>query len=410
MKPSVRRVCANFLADRLYWLMPKADHAWACAMAAEIGLIEADGAAFRFAIGCVWVACRASITAWWGGPLPILVAPSSRASSWRLSMLRNRLGMACGSAATLLGCAVMAHLGAPVPYIVMNFGALLFALATVSVLPSHAATRDGGRGWIALGAGLVLLAFAAHGLVFDKPDRWVRIGGIALQPTMVLVPWMVVALARRSDWEARIGIACAAAAIAVQGDVALSSALLCGLLPGLQGASGRLRGALLAWAVVCWGLALLRSQPHVPLAYVDGVVAGAFVAGLAPGLTLCVGLGLMLAPTLPAWSRGSADVAGGLEFQAFGAFWVAAVGAALCTNGQTPLVGFGGSAVLGYFLSLTVLQARRGLVYRDGVHRKGTGHAQLPVQPNDKPSADLRLAVSHSAFGEITNHHHQRVR
>jgi hypothetical protein len=380
MKPSGRRVCANFLADRLHWLMPKAEHAWASAMAAEIGLIEADGAALRFAIGCVWVACRASITAWWAGPAPILAAPSSGASSRRLSMLQNRLGMACGSAATLLGCAVMAHLGAPAPYIVMNFGALLFALATVAVLPSRAATRDGGRGWIALGAGLMLVAFAAHGLVFDELGRWVRIGGIALQPTMVLVPWMVMVLARRADWVAWIGIACAAAAIAVQSDVALASALLCGLLPGLQSAPGRLRGALLAWAVGCWGLALLHGQPHVPLAYVDGVVAGAFVAGLAPGLTLCVGLGLMLAPALPAWRRGSAGAAGGLELRAFGAFWAAAVGAALCTNGQTPLVGFGGSAVLGYFLSLTALPARLGPVSRDGVYR------------------------------EITNPHHHRVR
>jgi hypothetical protein len=403
MKPSGRRVCANFLADRLHWLMPKAEHAWAGAMAAEIGLIEADGAALRFAIGCVWVACRASITAWWASPSPILAAPSSGASSWRLLVLQDRLDMACGSVATLLGCAVMAHVGAPVPYIVMNFGALLFALATVAVLPSRAATRDGGRGWIALGAGLMLVAFAAHGLVFDELHRWIRIGGIALQPSMVLVPWMVVALARRADWLAWIGIACAAAAIAVQGDVALSSALLCGLLPGLHSAPGRRRWALLAWAVVCWGLALLRGQPHMPLAYVDGVVAGAFVAGLAPGLTLCVGLGLMLAPAMPAWRRGAA---GRLEFQAFGAFWAAAVGAALCTNGQTPLVGFGGSAVLGYFLSLTALPARRGPVYRDGVYRKGTGHAQLPVQPHDKPSADLRLAVSHSALGEITNRHH----
>jgi hypothetical protein len=363
MKPSGRRVCADFLADRLHWLMPKADHAWACAMAAEIGLIEADGAALRFAIGCVWVACRASFTAWWAGPSPLLAAPNSSASSWRLSILQDRLGMACGSAATLLGCAVMAHLGAPVPYIVMNFGALLFALATVAVLPSRAATRDGSREWIALGAGLMLVAFAAHGLVFDELGRWVRIGGIALQPTMVLVPWMVVALARRADGVAWIGIACAAAAIAVQGEVVLASALLCGLLPGLQRALGRMRGALLAWAVACWCLALLRGQPHVPMAYVDGVVAGAFIAGVAPGLALCVGLGLMLAPALPSWRGGSPRATGGLEFQAFGAFWAAAVGAALCTNGQTPLVGFGGSAVLGYFLSLTALPARRGPFY-----------------------------------------------
>jgi hypothetical protein len=364
MKPSGRRACANFLGKRLHRLMPKADHPWACAMAAEIGLIQADSAALRFAIGCLWVACRASIAAWWAGPSPILAAPNSSVSGGRLSMSQNRLGMAsCGSAATLLGCAVMAHLGAPVPYIVMNFSALLFALAVVAVLPSSAVSGDAGRGWTALGAGLMLVAFAAHGRVLDDLGRWVRIGAIALQPTMVVVPWMVVALARRADSKAWIGIACAAAAIALQGDVALSSALLCGLLPGLQRAPGRLHGALLAWAMVCWGVALLRGQPHVPLEYVDGVVAGAFMAGLAPGLTLCLGLALMLAPARPAWRRGSASAAGGLQFRAFGAFWAAAVGAALCTNGQTPLVGFGGSAVLGYFLSLTALPARCGPVH-----------------------------------------------
>jgi hypothetical protein len=378
MKPSGRRACANFLGKRLHRLMPQADHIWASAMAAEIGLIQADSAALRFAIGCLWVACRASIAAWWAGPSPILAAPRGSVSGWRLSMLQTRLGMACGSAATLLGCSVMAHLGAPVPYIVMNFGALLFALATLVVLPFFAARRDAGREWTALGAGLMLVAFAAHGTVLDDLGRWVRIGAITLQPTMVVVPWLVVALARRADWVAWIGIACAAAAIAVQGDVALSSALLCGLLPGLQSVPGRLRGALLAWAVACWGLALLRGQSHVPLAYVDGVVAGAFMAGLAPGLALCLGLGLMLAPALPAWWRGSASAAGAasrLEFRAFGAFWAAAVAAALCTNGQTPLVGFGGSAVLGYFLSLTALPARRG-----------------------------------PAHGEITNPHHHRGR
>jgi hypothetical protein len=403
MKPGWMRTLASFVGRWLHRLMPGTHHAWAAAMTAEIESIEADGPALRYAIGCLWAAACARAGAWWRGRSRTDALPLGGTSTSPAPRSQNGLGIGCGTAATLLGGAVMAHLGAPVTYIVMQLTSLLFALATVAVLPIPATGRDGSRGWVALGAGLMLLALAVDGASFVEMGRWIRIGPLSLQPSSVVVPWMVVVLARHITPTALLGVGCAAAAVAMQDDLATSTALLCALLPRLRRAPGRPYLALLVWAVVCWFSTLLLGQSPLPLAFVDGVVSSAFTAGLAPGLVLCAGLGLMLAPAL-AVRRAAVRAEDGAALQAFGAFWSMAAGVALCANYPTPLVGFGGSAVLGYFLSLTVLPARLGANTGNSVT-----FANRPAGSPVAPSIDPRRVVRRSAPRELARHHHHPV-
>jgi hypothetical protein len=57
----------------------------------------------------------------------------------------------------------------------------------------------------------------------------------------------------------------------------------------------------------------------------------------------------------------------------FGAVWMAAVLAAALGNYPTPVVGYGGSAIVGYLLSLGLLPARRaGLAVQVPTHGNST--------------------------------------
>ncbi len=262
----------------------------------------------------------------------------------------QRLGVFAAIIATGLGMVYMAAAGAPSRYLVVNGAALVIGLALLAMLPRR---RDGaarGGGWLVVAAAAGLLATAVFGVQTDGTARWVRVGVVSLQPSLMLLPLMILAFARDRDRKGTLGLALAALALALQPDRALAATLVAGLAAILL--ARREPRVLLALAAAVAGLAvtLLRADTLPPSAFVEQVFADAFASSALTGWAVVVG-GLAL--LLPALARFDDAVV-------FGAVWLSILLAAVVANYPTPLVGYGGSAIIGYLLCLAALPSRAG--------------------------------------------------
>lgn len=327
MKANLLRMLARRCAQGLCRLCPTVHSTWASAMAAEVDAIECDREALSYALGCLWVV---------GG-----MALACRATP-------RRIGQACGVGATLMGCAVMASMGAPSKYIALQASALLIAWGSSMLLPKRALRRGLPR--IALGAGMALLATAFFGLGPEGAARWVAIGPLHVQSSVVLLPLMVVAWAGRPNREATLGMGLAAAALPLQGDGVMATALLAALLPNAWRARSAHQLGLLAWAFAGWAVTMYQTVPGDVAPFVDGVITAAFGSSTFEGVVLCLGLAALVVPALRV--RQADNDRPAVVLRSFGLFWGSLAVLAMLRNSPAPLVGFGGSAVLGYFLSL----------------------------------------------------------
>jgi hypothetical protein len=100
---------------------------------------------------------------------------------------------------------------------------------------------------------------------------------------------------------------------------------------------------------------MLRPDTLPAVPYVDGILYGAFDVHPLAGLAV-VGGALLLA--VPAVAGRTLDARGGHACAVFGMAWLGMLLAAALGNYPTPLVGYGGSAVLGYVLSLAFLPGK----------------------------------------------------
>ncbi|OWQ85292.1 hypothetical protein CDN99_22390 [Roseateles aquatilis] len=293
-------------------------------MAAEVECIAGDREALFFAVGCLRLMAAMAVTS---AATPL------------------RVGLVCGCAATLLGCAVMWSMGAPRNYVVLNGASLLLACGVMAWKPAR--TLALSRPLAPIAFGLVMLATALFGVEVDDTARWLVLGPLRLQPSLVLVPMMVVILAARPTRAASLGVCLAALALALQADVALSTAVLMALLPLIL---RRRSSTLLIWLVATWAAAVHRASSSADAPFVDGIVAMAFGSSVFQGTLLCAGLAALIVPAL--WFRREDGAQTSTALASFGCFWGGLAVASLLCHGGAPLVSFGGSAVLGYFLSL----------------------------------------------------------
>gem|GEM_PF-4310662 len=89
--------------------------------------------------------------------------------------------------------------------------------------------------------------------------------------------------------------------------------------------------------------------------YVDQILYTASAVHPVAGLAVLAGSVLLLVPALAARRSGTEDQA---AYAVFGALWAALVVAAALGNYPTPLVGYGGSAIIGYLVSLMAFSHR----------------------------------------------------
>lgn len=341
---SARRRAAALACRMMQAILPPSLHEWGWAVRCETAEIADDGKALAFALSSL------------SGLLPRALA----GQAMRLLDRPRLLGVLCAIGSVGLGLGYLTAVQAPIGYRAVNAGALVFGLAALALLgrASAAAARWSG-GAVALMAA-ALLATALMAAKVEGAARWVSLGGLSVQPSLVLLPVLLVGVARHRDRWASAGVVVAIVAMALQPDRAMAGMLA--LVLAVQAIATRdARGSALALlAGAGFATTLVRGDflPAVP--YVDGILLSSFAVHPGLGAAVVGGCALLLVPAIVGLVR---DPTRRVVHASFGAAWLAAIAAAALGNYPTPLVGYGGSAILGYALSLLALPrvaARRG--------------------------------------------------
>ena len=278
---------------------------------------------------------------------------------WRNSEVR--LGSLVWAAAAVgAGCALLVALGAPPRMSAMNGAALLIGLAGVAAMwacrRAGASARTSDIALLIASACIPLTALI--GPQADGVARWLVIGGLTIQPALIVVPLVTVGLALSPSLIRCLSAVVAAAGLAMQPDPACALMTLLGIAVLMRDRESRTQGTwvTLVVAAICLGVAIVRDVALPSIPFVEDVLPDAFREGPLPALLACAAILLMLAPAATRRPRA--------PHLAFIAVWVAALAAALLGPYPTPVLGFGGSAVLGFVLSTGLLALGTGALRR----------------------------------------------
>jgi len=272
----------------------------------------------------------------------------------RFSELRQprNTGIACALAATCLGIAYLLAAGAPGRHIVVNAVAFLLGLVALSGIDRASVQTRRFTGTAILVSGALLLATALFGASADGVTRWFWIGPLGVQASFVVLPMMLVAFARHPHAISLAGIAVAAVALALQPDRAMSGVLALSMAVLVLIKPGRYSLCALAVALAAFAMTLLRPDTSPASPYVDQIFFTAFQVHILAGAAVLAGSLLLLVPSLVGWRH---DPDHAHVHLVFGAIWLGCIVAAGLGNYPTPVVGYGGSAILGYILSVSFL-------------------------------------------------------
>jgi len=234
----------------------------------------------------------------------------------------------------VLGLLYMSAAGAPSVHLAVNALSLVMGLALFAVIsPTGLASRFSGGVLVALGG--LLLATALLGVSVEGASRWVRVAGLSLQISLVVLPAMLVAFARGRGLLATIGMILAAVALALQPDRAMAGVLAATLAVLAMYRPDRWVVSTLAVAVTGFATTLVRPDALPAVPYVDQILYTSFQ--VQPLACLAVGGGalLLVGPAI----AGRWKDPGNREVHAVcGAGWLGVVAAAALGNYPTPLV------------------------------------------------------------------------
>jgi len=274
----------------------------------------------------------------------------------------------------------MAAAGAPARYLIINLAALVVGAAIWLGTGPRLISRWRGGAVLALTAPLV--ATALFGVAVDGASRWVDVGPLSLQVSLIVLPALIVLYARSGDAIGTAGILIAAVALAVQPDRAMAGVLVAGVGTIVFTQHSRLAALALAGAVIGLGVTMLRPDALPAVPFVDRILYSAFDVHLLAGVAVVAGCFVLLTPAVGALL----PVPERPVLFAFGASWAALIAAAAIGNYPTPLVGYGGSAVLGYLLSVALLTGSRSYAL------KADAGATKPQDPSSDPQY-LELSI-----------------
>lgn len=333
----MRRALADLVGRLAIRLAPPALRDWAWALRHEADAIPHDGPALVFAI-------RGLL-----GLLPTILAARGRRffSGETNDMIDSRrLGAVCAVAGVALGLGYLAAAGAPVRYLALNLAALAIGLA---LLAPAARARMGEGAVVAMAVALAAATLAGDAV--DGAVRWLRLGGVAVQPSLILLPAMIALYARHRTPLAGAAMIAAAGVLAMQPDRAMAGMLALSLAAVALVARDRRTLVPLGAAAAGFAVTLARPDDLPAVPYVDRILFTAFDLHPLAGAAVLGGSALLLLPAAVGWRAGDERTV----HAAFGAMWLAGIAAAALGNYPTPVVGYGGSAIIGYLLSLACL-------------------------------------------------------
>jgi hypothetical protein len=292
----------------------------------------------------------------------VLITSSESVAEHRSSRVRGLLASLAAVPALVVGAIVMSRSG--VGYGLWLQNVVVGAIVTVvcvalAAVPAYRA-RASSAVWT--GAAIVALLVLAATLTqagVEGVRRWLPIGPLRLHVASVALPVLVIAIARQvsSGAErnrpllARIVSIAAVATLLMQPDASQASAF--GLAVAVLFLRGR-RPSSADWLVVtivavCAGATWFRSDPLAPVPYVEGVVGLAADMDLAWLIACLVALVLLPLPFLviAVTSKGE-----GSAHLAIAVYLVAVCAAPFMGAYPVPVIGYGLSPILGYFVAL----------------------------------------------------------
>lgn len=304
---------------------------WAHAMQAEVAAAGSEREALRFAWGCLWAALHHAFAGARGGLAQV-----------------HHVGVLSCAVAVLAGCTFMHSAGAPGHYVWMNLLSMVFAVATFYLLPHRRLQADEGlRAKLAFALGALMLV-AGIGLATTGSSAWLRVGPVTLNLPWLLLPALLLASDVQPRSAARSwamgGLLMACSTLALQADPVLLG-LVAAVLAVRAWRHRDIASAFLALAASAMAACVTPSWqgPHA-LAFVDQVIHRGF------NQSELVGLGLLLAQMMPLWMALQHRQA-----RQHGLVWGLLVVLSLPGWLPSPLVGFAGSFIVGYVLSLMFL-------------------------------------------------------
>lgn len=385
MKNGFRRSIINLACAAVQDLLPASMQSWGLAVRYEAAAIPDDTEALMFTLGSLCGLIPRAVASRLLKPFVSLAGeyPEGPTIMSMLDGTRPRaLGIICVISAVVLGIFYMAFVGAPVRYLGVNVGALAIGLSMLGLLDRTAATGQRWGGGVSIAMAIAMLATALFGFEVDGAARWVNLSGVAIQPSLILMPVMLVTFSRTRSVPATISVIAAAVAMALQPDRAMAGMLALCLAALAVIRPDRHVCVALAASIASFAATLVRPDTLPAAPYVDQILYSSFGIHAAAGLAVLGGLAMLLVPAMVGWRR---DADNRTIYCAFGTVWFAAITAAALGNYPTPIVGYGGSAIIGYVLSLWALPKLSGVRERAAEHVRGT---------MDEPSSNAQLFVA----------------
>jgi hypothetical protein len=170
-----------------------------------------------------------------------------------------------------------------------------------------------------------------------------------VQVSLLLLPLMIISFARHRDAAGTAGLILAALALALQPDRAMAGVLAGGLLTLAILRFDMRTGLALLAAVIGFAVTLVRPDRLPASPWADGILYTSFELHPLMGAAVLTGALLLIVPAVYGLGKSSAHRH---VYAVLGMVWICVIAAAALGNYPTPLVGYGGSAVLGYVLSL----------------------------------------------------------
>lgn len=263
---------------------------------------------------------------------------ASARATWR--------AVALASLAVGIGCLLLVSLDAPARMPIINGAAFLVGMAASAVLLA-AMRRSPRTGDLLLClAGAVVPLVALLGERADGVARWVVLSGLTIQPALIMAPLVAVGFASSPRPARAAAVAVAATGCVLQPDLGAASMLASGVTAtALVTRSGQ---AAAAAVIALAGVALCAIRPVSlpPVPFVEQIVPTAFAAGAAPTILALGGIAAMFLPAVILRNE-----VRNVALAAWSAAWAGGLVAALLGPYPTPVIGFGGSAVVGYIVS-----------------------------------------------------------
>lgn len=361
----------------ILWLAPDHRKSWARAMTAEMAVIGDSRHAMAFAWGCLLACCRFRLES------------NISSATTGSSIVKDRFGnmtFVSGILAGLTGLAYLHISGAPLNKVIVNGGAIVAGCLLALCLRRTARISDPVVTVTALAGACILLGTAIFGYAIEGARRWLLVGPFFIQTSLILLPMIAIGFARVQNFRTTLAVLVAAVAMAVQPDRAMAAMIFVAVAVVGVMRPNRLTASASIFCALTFAATLLLPDRLPAVPFVDDILWSAFDIDLWVGLALWTGCLLLVCPIafVPRAERT-------VLHHVFASCWLTLIAAAAIGAYPTPMVGYGASAIIGYFLSLLFLEsASQG--------RTATGEACTDQPESGETIAPLRTSAASFAI------------